>query len=404
MVTRRGEDYLGTLASGLPADATSCSEEEMSGMFLIHDNGDLVEMRESPYDSEALLQRLLAQYPNLLAGDQINAGKPRRWLLVTREMSVPGDLDGAGRWSLDHLFLDQEAIPTLVEVKRSSDTRIRREVVGQMLDYAANAVVYWPVEEIRAKFEATCSARQVDPDAEVSELVDKGIEVGEFWQKVKTNLQAGRVRMLFVADEIPPELRRVVEFLNEQMDPAEVLALEVRQFVGPGLKTLVPRVIGQTAVAEKKRSGGSSNRDKIGSDEFFTELSARNGPAEVRVVRRLVDWSASAGLEPDYTKGSRLSAFIPTLIRGGESLYPIAVRTSGHFILQMRWPVTKPPFNDEAKQAELLGKLNVIPGIGFTSERIKGMPSIPLSVLVNEAARDQLISVLRWLTDGLKAI
>ena len=28
--------------------------------------------------------------------------------------------------------------PTLVEVKRSSDTRIRREVVGQMLDYAAN--------------------------------------------------------------------------------------------------------------------------------------------------------------------------------------------------------------------------------------------------------------------------
>ena len=32
-------------------------------------------------------------------------------------------------------------MPTLVEVKRSSDTRIRREVVGQMLHYAANAVV-----------------------------------------------------------------------------------------------------------------------------------------------------------------------------------------------------------------------------------------------------------------------
>jgi hypothetical protein len=32
-------------------------------------------------------------------------------------------------------------VPTLLEVKRSSDTRIRREVVGQMLDYAANGVV-----------------------------------------------------------------------------------------------------------------------------------------------------------------------------------------------------------------------------------------------------------------------
>ena len=97
----------------------------MSGMFLIHDNGDLIEMRESPYDSEAVLQRLVAQYPNLLAGDQINDEEPRRWLLVTREMAVPGEQDGAGRWSLDHLFLDQDAIPTLVEVKRSTDTRIR---------------------------------------------------------------------------------------------------------------------------------------------------------------------------------------------------------------------------------------------------------------------------------------
>src|SRR5207244_2650223 len=114
------------------------------GVFLMQDSGILVEMREASYDSEALLQELLATYPSLLAGDQINAEAPRRWLLVTREMAVPGEQDGAGRWSLDHLFLDQDGIPTLVEVKRSTDTRLRREVVGQMLDYAANAVVYWP--------------------------------------------------------------------------------------------------------------------------------------------------------------------------------------------------------------------------------------------------------------------
>jgi len=32
------------------------------------------------------------------------------------------------------------------------------EVVGQMLDYAANAVVYWPVERLRSYFEAGCEA------------------------------------------------------------------------------------------------------------------------------------------------------------------------------------------------------------------------------------------------------
>ena len=44
-----------------------------------------------------LLQELLAKYPDLLAGEQINSEEPRRWLLVTREMFVPDEEDGAGR-------------------------------------------------------------------------------------------------------------------------------------------------------------------------------------------------------------------------------------------------------------------------------------------------------------------
>ena len=34
----------------------------------------------------------------------------------------------------------------------------------------------------------------------------------------------------FVAEEIPRELRRIVEFLDVQTDPAEVLAVEIRQY------------------------------------------------------------------------------------------------------------------------------------------------------------------------------
>src|SRR5262249_20940385 len=100
------------------------------GIFLIQSGGGLVEMKEQPYDTEPVLLELLAKYPNLLAGDQMDGAAPRRWLLVSREMGVPSEEEGGDRWSLDHLFLDQDAIPTLIEVKRSSDTRIRREVVG----------------------------------------------------------------------------------------------------------------------------------------------------------------------------------------------------------------------------------------------------------------------------------
>src|SRR5688500_4783143 len=92
--------------------------------------GDALQpMTEQKYVTEDDLQRLIAQHPELLAGSQINPEVPRRWVLVSREHGVPFVEQGANRWSVDLVLLDQDGIPTLVEVKRSTDTRIRREVV-----------------------------------------------------------------------------------------------------------------------------------------------------------------------------------------------------------------------------------------------------------------------------------
>jgi hypothetical protein len=64
---------------------------------------------------------------------------------------------------------------------------------------------------------------------------------------------------LFVSDAIPPELRRVTEFLNERMSRREVLGIEIRQYVGGGnLRTLVLRVVGQTEQAVSKKWGVGS--------------------------------------------------------------------------------------------------------------------------------------------------
>ncbi len=270
---------------------------ESRGIFLLSGDNDLVEMQEQAYDSERVLQELLARYPNLLAGDQIDSAAPRRWLLVAREASLPSDESGAGRWAVDHLFLDQDAIPTIVEVKRSTDTRIRREVVGQMLDYAANAVVYWSIEKLRATYEATCRARACNPEEQLASLLqaDPAIDVDDFWQRAKTNLQAGRLRLIFVADSIPAELRRIIEFLNEQMDPAEVLAVEIKQYVGKGLKTLVPRVIGQTAEAQKKKTVATSPRLKWNEQQFMEALHTRRGEAEVAVAKIILNCVTERG-------------------------------------------------------------------------------------------------------------
>jgi hypothetical protein len=218
-------------------------------IFLVGEGeGRLTPMVETTYPSEKDLQVLLERYSDLLPGDQIDPEAPRQWLLVAREMSVPGGEDEGGRLRLDHLFLDQDGIPTFVECKRASDTRARREVVAQMLDYAANGVEYWGMDKLRQAAAETASRQGASLDDAIRKLLggDEDSAIEDYWQLVESNLRSGKVRLLFVTDETPRELRRLVEFLNEKMADVEVLAVEIKQFVGKGQKVLVPRVIGLT--------------------------------------------------------------------------------------------------------------------------------------------------------------
>jgi hypothetical protein len=378
-----------------------------SGIFLIQTGGELVEMKQQPYDSEALLQQFLARYPSLLAGDQMNAAAPRKWLLISREMGVPSDEDGADRWSLDHLFLDQDAVPTLIEVKRSSDTRIRREVVGQMLDYAANAVVYWPVEAIRARFEEGRRGDGADAAKELATLLGPEGNTEEFWQRVKTNLQAGRIRMVFVADDVPPELRRIVEFLNGQMDPAEVLAVEIKQFVGEfagqGLRTLVPRVIGQTTEAERKKGGPASAEKHWDESSFFEELRQSRGEKDVEPARTVLDWAKRSVSRIWWGKGSTYGSFYAMLDYKGAKHFVVSVWTYGRVEIPFQWMLTRQPFESDAKRLELRERLTRIPGVAISADAITRRPTIPLAVLTDDAILEQFLSVLDWYLAEVKA-
>lgn len=364
------------------------------GVFVIQNDGGLVEMSEASYDSEDLLQELLAKYPSLLAGDQMDSNNPRRWLLIRREMPVPSEEDGGDRWSLDHLFLDQDAIPTLIEVKRSSDSRIRREVVGQLLDYAANAVVYWPVEELRSHFNQECTSSGTDPDEQLRRFIGPEANPDDFWQLAKTNLKAGKIRLVFVADLIPRELKRIVEFLNEQMDPAEILAVEIKQFVGQGMKTLVPRVMGQTAEAEKKKGMPSENR-YWDEDLFFQEYARRHSADQLQACRKLYEVIKPRATEIGFGRGKIDGNLTPYFDdeRGKQQIFLLS--TNGG----IGWTfgaIRSLPFSDESKRKELLDQLNQIPGVGLPPSSITKWPSIYLGKIIEKGGLNKLLEVVDW--------
>jgi len=290
----------------------------MAGLFLIDHEGKLTALDERPYASEDLLQSLLADYPDLLGGDQMS-DIPRRWLFVAREAPVPDAEGGAGRWSLDHLFLDQDAIPTFVEVKRASDSRIRREVVGQMLDYAANGLRYWPVEAIQSFLTQSGASA----DERLAEAFGPELDAADYWRSLKDNLSDGRIRLLFVADKIPRELLAVIEFLNTHMDHTEVLGVEIPQFVGEGgLRTLAPRVLGQTEAARAQKQAPGS-RIKLTEEDFFSALPDQESKA---VFKRLLEFGTSLGARPAWGT-SGVSVRLPDPA-GSQTKYTLYIMTT----------------------------------------------------------------------------
>ena len=361
-------------------------------IYFIGESGELIRMDEQAWDKEAEFQDILALHPDLLGADQIDANDPPRWLHIKGEAAVPDSDDLKARWSIDHLFLDQHGIPTLVEVKRSSDTRLRREVVGQMLDYAANSVAYWPIEHIQSALERRCDDMGLDPNDEVSALIGEDADIDAFWMLVKTNLQAGRVRMLFVADQIPPELHRIVEFLNQQMDPAQVLAVEVKRFTHGDRTALVPRVMGQTAEAAARKTVRRPGR-QWDKDSVFSDLSQHVGPRDMEKAKAIFDWIGRNDLRVTYGSGAGTGSFSAKVQSGGNLHSLFHVYSSG----QVEHPFAsfKAPFESEERRLALIERLRGV-GLAFTDEQITKRPSMDLE----DIAEDRLegwLAVWEWM-------
>lgn len=378
------------------------------GIYLIQDDDRLVEMKEQPYDSEDQLQDLLVTYPNLIAGDQIDRATPRQWLLISREVTAASDEETAVHWSLDHLFIDQDAIPTLVDVRRTPNADLRQKVLGQSIDYAANVVVHWPIDSIIALFEANCRDRGRDPEQIFEDFLGADANEDQFWQKVKTNLQAGKIRLVFVADEISAEMRRVVEFLNEQMDPVEVLALEIKQYVSEdGLRTLVPRVIGQTAEAQQKKSSATRERRRWDESSFFAEMNARRGAEEAQMAKAIYVWVKGRSPEMDiqWGTGDTYGGFAAQLHRKGKKPYQLfTVNIAGKMEIAAHNYGSQPPFDGEEKWLELRNKLSSI-GLSLPTEPgERRSPSLALFTLQDESDLHQVLETFDWVVEEIKRL
>lgn len=263
-------------------------------------------------DEQVELQDILAKNYQLLPGDQIEPDDPCRWMLIKREMPVPDSMTGQDRWSVDFLFVDHNAVPTFVECKRFADTRSRREVIGQVLEYAANAQHLWSKESIRDYAEATAKdAGRTIPECLRELQVEEPDAVDAFFSRVEENLGKAVIRIVFFMEKAPEELKRLVEFLNTQMVASDVLLVEARQFRRNDVRIVVPQLFGFTERARQvKQTTQTPAPARWTSERLMNDATERglDGSA-IATMQKVIELSESLDYKVVWGRGRQFGSF-----------------------------------------------------------------------------------------------
>ena len=375
-------------------------------IFIIGSDGKLTSVQKNTYDREAQLQQLINDHPELIPGmGDIGEGESIRWLLVQREAGIPREDGGSDWWSIDHILVDQFATPTFVEVKRASDTRVRREVVAQMLDYVANATLYWQPGTLQGWF----ISQDGDPDQRLLEFLDEAeLSPENFWPRVDENLRSGRVRCVFVADSIPDSLIRLVEFLNEHLRLTEVYAVELPQYVSadqlPGVRLIVPKLIGNTtrAIANKSEVPSAPKR-QWDEESFFADLGERSDPTCVTLCHEILEWTRAQGVRVTYGNGKIDGSMILVAGPPPNGYVFASIWTDGKIEIDLQYVRRSPTFQEDEARREVIRRFNQIQDVSIDEENHSRRPNLPLALFVDDPQRRELIAILSWMADRLRS-
>lgn len=357
-------------------------------IFNVHADGTLAHMLPGAPANEDHMQMLVARYPEII-GDRDGP-----LLLIRREQPIADSADASSRWSLDHLFVTREGVPVLVELKRAVDTRLRREVVGQMLDYAANALAYWQAGTIAMSFAATCATTGINADAKLAEFLGQA-DPTAFWDQVDANFQAGRVKLVFVADNIPRELARIVEFLNEQMK-ADVRAVELKWYQNSaGATTLVPRIFGETARAAAQKKASGARLDALNVTQWIEKHIQPRGDYGVAGAEAFVVILEGLGgqIEVSNAQGSIYGLFRS---QNGTRYYPLHLSTDNLVTVSFNYLLKRPKLLQEVVRKEVYDSFQEAIG-PLSTANLSGYPGFPVTVLSDPEAQTRFTQAARKL-------
>lgn len=121
------------------------------------------------------------------------------------------------------------------------------------------------------------------------------MDLEEYWKNLEANLHNGRLRLIIAADDLRPEVRRMVEYLNREMVNAEVYGLEIGCF-GDDAESLVivPHLVGQTQENIDRKT--SAKRAITWTYNTLKSAFGEIPDERLRItLSRVLDWAVEKG-------------------------------------------------------------------------------------------------------------
>jgi hypothetical protein len=253
-------------------------------------NGAWKDAALQPFPDENQLQQMLYNSPELIPV----RGGPTVAKVFIRECGLPGS------GYTDLLGVDSTGEIYVVECKLATNPEIRREVIGQILEYAA---YLWEMS-----FEAFDDLFQKKGKMKLSKVLAErapfGWDFDVFRSNVSRNLAAGNLNLLIAVDQMNQQLEEIISYLAGRGVGIRLQAIELKVYSHEDFEILAPELHGQLATTP-----GTNGHKQIARDyeSFFEDAKRKLKPEEVAILDRL--YQTSKGYDLTWGTGATSGSF-----------------------------------------------------------------------------------------------
>jgi len=295
--------------------------------YFIGDNSSM-KLQRVPLNEKAFqenwLQELIHNNPQVLPIDEIESG-------FAPLISLGKEIHTSVGY-IDNLFISPNGYLTIVETKLWRNPEAKREVVGQIIDYAKELTT-WTFSRLDNSIKSSNNLKGI------IELIEDAYDINESQEQtiidnIERNLKRGRFLLLIVGDGIRESVEDMVDYLSSYSQLQFTLGLvELQVYKNPKSKKdfiVIPNLITRTkeiiraiirienstqnnivsVETDFREKSVSKIKNSITEEDFFEQLSQNTEMETVKLTRQILADARKMGYSIYWSSGGFIVTYL----------------------------------------------------------------------------------------------